>query len=86
MSSPSRDMSIMQLIKDDDCLGSKIQTEHRGSVFPPFGVMKKVALEDSSEFLGTVFAKQEEVVGLSPALPEPRTVPQHHTHSVSLVK
>lgn len=31
---PSRDMSIMQFIMVDDCLRSKIQTEHRHSVLP----------------------------------------------------
>lgn len=71
----SRDMSVLQFIKDDGCLGSKIQTEPRGSVFP---IWKSVQRSPRRlKFLGTTFTNQKEIVGLLPAIPEPRTVPGH---------
>lgn len=51
-------MSVLQFIKDDHCLGSGIQTEDQDSVYSPFGVVNKGALEDMTTFLVAAFTNQ----------------------------
>lgn len=54
---------ILQFIKDDNCLGSRIQTEDRDSVYFPLGVVNKETLEDLNKFLGVMFTNHNKIVG-----------------------
>lgn len=63
----SRDKPTLQFIKSDNCLGSRVQTEDRDSVYFPFGVVNKESLEDLSKFLGATFTNHNKIVG--PHLP-----------------
>lgn len=45
--------------------------------------MNKGALEDMSKFLDAAFTNQNKITSLSPAVAEPKTVPEHRMYLVN---